>query len=179
MSLWYRISQHSSSLLHSIADIPATDNDFQEKVRRFLNYLDPERGNEEIEEKLRNMIAKEESRVLIDIADLRESDAKLCQEIMSRPADYLPAFDSALERTVGNISPDYAKRAKETKTRFAVGFEGDFGAHQVNPRSLNSSYVNKLVAINGIVTKCSLVRPKILKSVHYCEVSRDDAAGET
>ena len=53
--------------------------------------------------------------------------------------------------------------------QFSVGFEGDFGAHLVTPRTLNSSHVNKLVCINGIITKCSLVRPKILKSVHFCE----------
>ena len=39
----------------------------------------------------------------------------------------------------------------------------------MTPRSLNASFVNKLVCIKGIVTKCSLVRPKVLKSVHYCE----------
>lgn len=32
--------------------------------------------------------------------------------------------------------------------------------------------VNKLVSISGIVTKCSLVRPKILKSVHYCDATK-------
>jgi len=36
-------------------------------------------------------------------------------------------------------------------------------------RTQTTGYVNKLVCIHGIVTKTSLVRPKILKSVHFCE----------
>ncbi len=32
-------------------------------------------------------------------------------------------------------------------------------------------HLSKLVSVEGIVTKCSLVRPKIVRSVHYCEES--------
>ena len=44
------------------------------------------------------------------------------------------------------------------QARFSVGFEGNFGTHHVTPKSLNATLVNKLVCIDGIVTKCSLVR---------------------
>ena len=30
-----------------------------------------------------------------------------------------------------------------------------------------------MVSLEGIVTKCSLVRPKVVKSVHYSEKKRD------
>ena len=42
---------------------------------------------------------------------------------------------------------------------------------RVNPRSLSAQYISKLVEVEGIVTKCSLVRPKLVKSVHYAEAS--------
>ena len=80
------------------------------------------------------------------------------------------------------------------QARFSVGFEGNFGTHHVTPKSLNATLVNKLVCIDGIVTKCSLVRcasssfafralavlkhacschrPKVIKSVHYCEETK-------
>lgn len=41
----------------------------------------------------------------------------------------------------------------------------------MNPRSLSAQYISKLVEVEGIVTKCSLVRPKLVKSVHYAEAS--------
>lgn len=36
------------------------------------------------------------------------------------------------------------------------------------PRELSSTQLGRLVKVYGIVTKCSLVRPKLVKSVHYC-----------
>lgn len=34
-----------------------------------------------------------------------------------------------------------------------------------------SSFIGTMVCVEGIVTKCSLVRPKVVKSVHYCPVT--------
>ena len=52
-----------------------------------------------------------------------------------------------------------------------VGLDGSFGLHSVTPRGLNSSLLNSLVEVEGIVTKCSSVRPKIVKSVQFCPVT--------
>jgi DNA replication licensing factor MCM3 len=51
---------------------------------------------------------------------------------------------------------------------FHVGFEGDFGHHNVTPRGLLADYLCQLVCVHGIITKCSAVRPKVVRSVHYC-----------
>ncbi|AQK94455.1 Putative mini-chromosome maintenance (MCM) complex protein family [Zea mays] len=34
-----------------------------------------------------------------------------------------------------------------------------------------SSFIGTMVCVEGIVTKCSLVRPKVVKSVHFCPVT--------
>lgn len=62
--------------------------------------------------------------------------------------------------------PTLAKvlRSKELQ----VGFEGSFGSNAVSPRGLLSTLLNKLVIVEGIVTKCSSVRPKLVRSVHFC-----------
>ncbi|KAI9253079.1 MCM2/3/5 family-domain-containing protein [Helicostylum pulchrum] len=50
---------------------------------------------------------------------------------------------------------------------YYIGFKGSFGDNHVNPRTLRAMYLGKFVCIEGIATQCSLVRPKVLKSVHY------------
>lgn len=52
-----------------------------------------------------------------------------------------------------------------------IGFVGEFGPNRVSPRELTSNLISSLVNVEGIVTKCSLVRPKIVKSVHYAEAT--------
>ena len=52
---------------------------------------------------------------------------------------------------------------------YAIGYEGPFGYHAVTPRELLSPLLSSLVAVEGIVTRVSLVRPKVVKSVHFCK----------
>jgi DNA replication licensing factor MCM3 len=52
-----------------------------------------------------------------------------------------------------------------------VNFEGSLGANHITPRGLKANLVNQFVSVQGIVTKMTLVRPKIQTSVHFCEAT--------
>ena len=52
---------------------------------------------------------------------------------------------------------------------YHCGFVGAFGEFSCNPRTLGSSHLNRMISLEGIVTKCSLVRPKVIQSVHWSE----------
>jgi DNA replication licensing factor MCM3 len=54
---------------------------------------------------------------------------------------------------------------------YYCAFIGSFGEYSCNPRTLSSTHLNHMVSLEGIVTKCSLVRPKVVKSVHYAEAT--------
>ena len=59
-----------------------------------------------------------------------------------------------------------------------VGFVGEFGAARVSPRSLLAACQGHLVSVEGIVTKASIVRPKWVKSVHYCAATGKELTRE-
>lgn len=66
--------------------------------------------------------------------------------------------------------PSFEKALNEiTQLEFHLGLEGSFGDNLVSPSALDSSSLGKMICIEAIVTRCSLVRPKVFKSVHYCE----------
>ena len=52
---------------------------------------------------------------------------------------------------------------------YYCAYIGSFGEYSCNPRTLGSNQLNHMVSLEGIVTKTSLVRPKVVKSVHYNE----------
>ena len=72
-------------------------------------------------------------------------------------------------KTDGSFDP---KAAERLKRGIQIGFGGSLGDHLVSPRGLMSGLICHLVCVEGIVTKCSLVQPKVVRSVHWCEATQ-------
>jgi DNA replication licensing factor MCM3 len=66
-----------------------------------------------------------------------------------------------------------SRHALTTNKIYYCAYTGSFGENACNPRTLSSQHLNRMVSLEGIVTKCSLVRPKIVKSVHWNERMKD------
>ncbi|KAI0095280.1 ATP dependent DNA helicase [Irpex rosettiformis] len=112
------------------------------------------------------MLRQDQRRLIVNIDDLRDYRRDFADGLLKQPVDYLPAFDDALISIVQRVY-DKEKHEIENKS-YRVGFSGSFGDHHVSPRTLRASQLGKMISLEGIVTRCSLVRPKMLKSVHYC-----------
>ena len=85
---------------------------------------------------------------------------------MKRPREYVVATQEVITELAPTVDPSSSKLLRQRELQ--VGFDGSFGANSVSPRGLLSSQLNQLVEVEGIVTKCSNVKPKLVKSVHYC-----------
>lgn len=114
------------------------------------------------------MINEKKQRLLINVNDLRRKNPERTKQLLSNAFDELFAFHKALKEYVFTVAHEYAKDHDE----FFVAFEGSFGAKHVTPRSLSSRHLGNLICVEGIVTKCSLVKPKVVRSVHYCEITQ-------
>jgi len=87
--------------------------------------------------------------------------------LLRRPREYIIALQEAMTEVANSLDPSHSKILKRNEMH--VGFEGSFGLNAVSPRGLISSLLNTLVVVEGIVTKCSSVRPKLVRSTQYCE----------
>ena len=120
-------------------------------------------------DKIREMIRKKERRLSVSINDLRAHSPRLAKFVLTSPGKYLYLFETALSEIVAKEAPSYVSADAPVR----IGFEGSFGLHHVTPRGLSASLLHKMVMLEGIVTKVSLVRPKVVKSVHYCPATNE------
>ncbi|CAO3628476.1 unnamed protein product [Mucor hiemalis] len=151
----------------SAAEIPLLDSVAEARSTLFQEFLEfedhtviSEKGS--YKDMIPAMLQNGLRRLVVSIDALRNFNRELAMELINSPADCLPAFDDALTKMVLLIQPDADKSVP-----YYVGFKGSFGDNHVNPRTLRAMYLGKFVCIEGIVTRCSLVRPKVLKSIHY------------
>lgn len=107
-------------------------------------------------------------RLTVSIDEIRSHSREIADGLLNQPFDYSQAFDRALFNIVQTLRNRATQRVEEDAVYYCA-YIGSFGEYACNPRTLASSYLNHMVSLEGIVTKCSLVRPKVVKSVHWNE----------
>ncbi|KAK0545831.1 MCM DNA helicase complex subunit [Tilletia horrida] len=152
-------------------DLPLLADDLlKDRARVFSEFLDNEAGPTLYHDAIRRMLRQDGRRLIVNIDELRSYNRDYATGLLEEPNEYLPAFDAALHQLVEQLH-NPAKDDIANK-QYYIGLRGSFGDHHVNPRTLRSVHLGKMMSLEGIVTKCSLVRPKVLKSVHYCEATK-------
>ncbi|XP_030260595.1 DNA replication licensing factor MCM3 [Sparus aurata] len=144
------------------------DREMREAQRDYLDFLDDDQDQGVYQSKVRDMISENKARLIVNINDLRRKNEARAAKLMSNAFEELLAFQRALKDLVASVDATYAKQYEE----FYVGLEGSFGTKHVTPRTLTSRLLGSMVCVEGIITKCSLVRPKVVRSVHYCPATK-------
>ncbi|XP_010905758.1 DNA replication licensing factor MCM3 [Elaeis guineensis] len=142
--------------------------------RAFLDFLDQDVGKGFYMKTIRDMVQNKRRRLIVGIDDLRNFSLDFARRLIRNPGEYMQPISDALTEVTRNVDPKYLKEGE----RVLVGFSGPFGFHKVTPRDLMSSFIGSMVCVEGIVTKCSLVRPKVVKSVHFCPATGQFATRE-
>lgn len=114
------------------------------------------------------MIQKNQRRLVVNIDHVRDHNPKIAEGLLVSPFDYTLAFNEALKKIVEAITKASSDQWDD-EAMYYCAWAGSFGLHACNPRTLSAQHLNQMVSVEGIVTRCSLIRPKIIKSVHYNE----------
>jgi DNA replication licensing factor MCM3 len=149
----------------------------QEIVQDFLNHQDSQR-------KIRTLIGRG-NRLTVNMDELRAFNPRLASFVLKDPLQAIKMFQDQLNQTIKGMQDDGGGKGGTSEklaaadtmfpkktTVYYVNFDGNFGRNHVTPRGLKAELINQFVAVNGIVTKMSIVRPRIQTSVHYCEATK-------
>jgi DNA replication licensing factor MCM3 len=123
-------------------------------------------GQEDYHYKIDELGHLNKCRIEVSLDDLRKLHPGLTDKLLNEPVKAIELLEAAVAdevRALGIMKSDTRK--------FRVALNGNFGRHFVSPRGLKAALANKLVKIQGIVTRMTAVRPKLRKSAHYCEAT--------
>ena len=146
-----------------------TEQELQEIDDKIIKYL----SKSEIQSQISETNKTNSPRFNIDIDKMRETDPELVKSIIKNPMQVL----NLIERHLNEISKDLKgekiiqKQSVEEKKENPIRINciGNLGKNLVSPRGLRAMLSNQYVGVQGIVIRTSIVRPKLVYSVHYCE----------
>ncbi|PKY04316.1 MCM-domain-containing protein [Aspergillus campestris IBT 28561] len=125
-------------------------------------------AHENVKRSIRTRCARLSSfSILVSVDEIRAHNREMADSLLKTPFEMSLAFDKALKKVIEML--DRPAREKADDVNYYCAYVGAFGEFSCNPRTLTSSHLNRMISLEGIVTKCSLVRPKVIQSVHYVE----------
>ncbi|OII71733.1 DNA replication licensing factor MCM3 [Cryptosporidium ubiquitum] len=158
-----------------------SDSELSEQLSQvYKSFL---QGDDEYSSKIKQMAVEniESGRVLIELSDLRKISDELPQKIINEPYVYVSPFEEVIKDLV-DLEREIDKNSSSKSSLFnaRVGFTGWFGRNHLTPRGLTASNINQMVCVEGIISQCSIVKPKLVKSVHISKghlIGQSDTSG--
>jgi DNA replication licensing factor MCM3 len=148
------------------------DSTIESLIQRYM-------GKTEISNKIQDMLNNNQHRLTLNLDDMRNFSTKLTSEVLKNPLKWLDYIQNHLSNLVTemNNSGDIKRSVRDISAikkqePYLINFDGAFGRNMVSPRGLTADLANNYVSVQGIVTRASIVRPKLTNSVHYCETTK-------
>ncbi|KAJ9070617.1 MCM DNA helicase complex subunit [Entomophthora muscae] len=160
------------SSLNYITNSNNVDESLLVLTRAFREFLTADYHNGEYTSLITKLIPAQERRLLVSLDVVRSRmDLPFHRGLLNEPGLY----HEALTRAVKEVAKDIAARENlplvQDENMYFVGLTGRFGDHHVSPRTLTAHFLGQTVCVEGIVARCSISRPKVTRSVHYCEAT--------
>ena len=130
----------------------------KEKFIEFIRGYRDKTGSYKYLEKVRQMVTLGQKSLIIDYEDLYLYDNELALKLIEEPDEVLSQASQALQAIVQQEAPEYAERVR----RFFVRIRNL--PKPIPLRKLRSIHIGKLVMIEGILTRTTRVKEKIVKA---------------
>ncbi|KAF1949541.1 MCM-domain-containing protein [Byssothecium circinans] len=148
------------------------DEEKRRRMRLAEEFLDPQDAlQRSYKPDILVMLNRGQRRLTVSIDEIRAHNRELADGLLNEPYNFIEAFDDALKEVIKTLA-DRPRSETAQDAVYYCAYIGSFGEFSCNPRTLGSNQLNHMVSLEGIVTKTSLVRPKVIKSVHYNETKQ-------
>ena len=148
----------------------------EEKINKYFS-------SDEIQSLILDANKKNLSRVTLDLNKMRESEPLLTEMLLKNPLKIIPMMEKHLNEISKGLRGEKSQQTKNTiqnkkEEPLHINFRGMLGNHLVSPRGLTADLTNQYVGVQGIVTRISDIKPKLVYSVHYCDETKHGTVKE-
>ncbi|VDM37552.1 unnamed protein product [Toxocara canis] len=123
------------------------ENRSREITLEYLNFIDDSADQKIYVQKVEDLIKENGNRLIINLNDMRMKLPERASGLLKNFAQEILCLQKAVKDFITRTDPEFSQNRD-----FSVGFEGSFGERHVNPRSM--------------------IRPKVVRSVHYCPATK-------
>ncbi|MFB0544917.1 MAG: Minichromosome maintenance protein MCM, partial [Asgard group archaeon] len=128
----------------------------------FFKEFEDEHDRKKYFEAIKRLSLEDKRSVEIDFMDLMSYDSELADQILENPDNYIPYAKAAIKELVKIEDPNHAERVKEFHARFFNS------AEHINLRALRAIHLGKLISIDGILTRVTIVKPLLTEGAFKC-----------
>ncbi|HDO42136.1 MAG TPA: minichromosome maintenance protein MCM [Candidatus Bathyarchaeota archaeon] len=116
-------------------------------------------------QRIAQMALSASTSLILDFEDLLIADPRLAEDLLDKPHEYFAYANSAAFEQLQIEDPEYAEKIKEIGVTVRIR-----GIPRVTPlRKLGSEHIGKLVMIEGIIMRATMVRPIVTTAVFRCK----------
>jgi replicative DNA helicase Mcm len=142
-----------------------TEEEFDPITRyeRFFKEFASEDGQIKYRTAIEKMPTQNERSIEINFDDLWNFDPELAKRTLEAPIQNIDAAEKAITNLMMIEAEDYAKHT------FHARFVNLPDSHRVHLRKLRSEHIGQLIAVNGILTRASEVKPQLTLGIFECK----------
>src|SRR5271157_5793372 len=129
----------------------------------FLKSVTDRSGNSVYRTKISNLISTEGKSLVVDFGDLEKYSGDLANRVLLDPDSSLPAFKTAAFETMRSENALYADRVKG-QLSVRIRAISDL----VPLRKVDVSYLDKMLAVSGMIVRTSELRPLMTSAAWVC-----------
>ena len=134
-----------------------------EMFEDFLKSVEDRKGNPVYREKISQLISSEGKSLVVDFGDLLKYNNDLANRVLLEPDSSLGSFKIAAFETMRSENALYADRVKRELTVRLRGLPD-----LVPLRKVDTSHIDHLIAISGMVVRTSELRPMMTEGAWVC-----------
>lgn len=133
---------------------------FNEFIREFRN----DEGNYIYREKVQKMTVEGEVSLIIDFDDLIKFNPELARRTIDEPKEFVVQGHRAVAEVVEIEDADYAFTTRD----FFLRIYNLADSETIPLRQIRAEHVGKLIMLNGIITRATVVKPLLVEGFFQC-----------